>query len=44
VVGLALFGTLTNGTLGLIQNLTAILVLETVLAAPVALIRKLIIK
>lgn len=40
-VALALLGTLTHGTFGLTENLTAILVLETVLTAPIALARKL---
>ncbi len=37
---LTLFGTLTNGTFGIMQNLTALVVVEAMLLAPSAIIRK----
>ncbi len=39
-LALTLFGTLTNGTFGIMQNSTALLVVEAMLLAPSAIIRK----
>jgi hypothetical protein len=39
---LALVGTLANGTMGAVENLTAVFVVECTILSPVALTRKLL--